>query len=147
MRTLIVGLVLLCAIGAQAQVKDSLVIELKNGEIMKIPFNDFYSISFHAKAGVADHQEKQPTTLVYPNPASATATITFSLASAQLVRVEISDATGKTLRTLERHSDKGKQEIHWDGMLSDGSTAPVGTYLYRIIANGDTSSGKLTLRR
>lgn len=147
MRTLLLLTFLFVASSASAQVNDSLVIELKNGEIVKIPFSDLSYISFETKAGVADHHAKSPATLAYPNPANAAVTIAFSLESAQMVSIEIADVGGRSVRTIERRCDKGKQEIIWDGMLDDGRMAPAGTYIYHIAADGMSLSGKLTIRR
>jgi flagellar hook assembly protein FlgD len=88
-----------------------------------------------------------PKARTYPNPATRSTTIAFVLRSPKVVNVEITDLSGKAIRTIEKRCESGSQEITWDGLLEDGSIARAGTYLYRVLADGNLLSGKLTVRR
>lgn len=65
--------------------------------------------------------------------------------SASQVRVDIYDATGQVVRTLDLGSlDSGIQEFEWDGTLADGSVAPAGTYEFKVTAQVNGVTEELT---
>ena len=69
---------------------------------------------------------------------SGTATGAFNLsAAANDVKVTITDATGKTVNTLDLGPmAAGIQTFSWNGAAADGSTAPAGTYAFTLAAAG-----------
>ena len=148
MRILLFVVTLCIAGAAEAQVKDSLVIELRSGEIVKIPFEKIETISFETKAGIQrSRPEALPKARTYPNPATRSTTIAFVLRSPKVVNVEITDLSGKAIRTIEKRCESGSQEITWDGLHDDGSMSLAGSYLYRLVIDGEIVSGKLNLTR
>lgn len=63
------------------------------------------------------------------------------MADAKDVTVNIKDQAGQTLRTLNFFDlKKGKNEIHWDGVLEDSSQLRPGSYTAEFVAN--SSNGK-----
>ena len=63
---------------------------------------------------------------------------------AEQVRVNITDAAGNIVRSLElNNQDVGVVPLAWDGMTNSGSTAPDGMYKFEIAAsrNGNKVSG------
>jgi flagellar hook assembly protein FlgD len=91
--------------------------------------------------------QRIPGTISYPNPSERTTTITFSLEKPQDVSIDITDLRGAMIKRVSARCESGPQEISWDGLLDNGESAPNGSYLYRLEADGKQLSGKLTIRR
>jgi flagellar basal-body rod modification protein FlgD len=51
------------------------------------------------------------------------------------VRVEIVDATGRVVRSVEGAAAPGLYDDAWDGRTDDGAMAPAGTYTVRVTAD------------
>ncbi|MFD2245794.1 S8/S53 family peptidase [Pontibacter ruber] len=82
-------------------------------------------------------------TFSYPNPFSETTTISYAVAKDGYVTVEVFDLMGKKIQTLVAEPQSaGKHSLKFDG-----SSLPGGTYLYRISADGKTSTEKLVIAR
>ncbi|QIK37979.1 flagellar hook assembly protein FlgD [Caldichromatium japonicum] len=63
--------------------------------------------------------------------------------SANRVKIEIYDANGQLVQTLDLGSlNAGIQDFTWDGKLANGSTAPAGIYEFKVSAqvNGKTQA-------
>jgi flagellar hook assembly protein FlgD len=148
MRTLLLLFILLVLpVAVQAQVKDSLVIELKTGKIVKIAFDQIDYVSFQTKAGVSRAPVSRPATQSYPNPSERGSAIAFTLNKPQNISVEIYDISGSLARHFSRRCESGAQELTWDGLIENGEPAPSGNYIYRFVADGKSLTGKLTVRR
>jgi flagellar basal-body rod modification protein FlgD len=50
------------------------------------------------------------------------------------VRLEITDATGRVVRSVEGAAASGAYDDAWDGRTDDGAAAPAGTYTVRVTA-------------
>lgn len=88
-------------------------------------------------------EEKQPLVFGlsqnYPNPFNASTVISFSLASSEIVRVEIYSALGELIRTVvNEHLAVGSYSYTVD--LSD---QPSGVYLCRMLANNKSFVKKM----
>ena len=82
----------------------------------------------------------------HPNPFNPTTTITFDVAVAGDVRIEIYDVSGSLVRTLVSGSKGvGRHVTTWDGHDSNGSQVHTGVYFYRMTAPGYTSQAKKML--
>jgi hypothetical protein len=67
-------------------------------------------------------------TEIYPNPASGSATIFFSLSRSQKVSLKLFDMTGRLVATLEDEIfEEGENEFHWN---TSGTNA--GVYFLRM---------------
>ncbi len=56
---------------------------------------------------------------------------------AEDVTINIMDAAGNIVRTLDAHSlSTGIQSVEWDGMDGDGTSLPEGTYTFEVEASG-----------
>ncbi len=77
---------------------------------------------------------------IYPNPFNASATISFTLASAGTVRLSVFDVLGRRLEMLiDGYLATGKHEVRFDG-----SSRPSGIYMYRFeLTDGRSRSGTL----
>jgi photosystem II stability/assembly factor-like uncharacterized protein len=77
----------------------------------------------------------------HPNPFRAGTTITFSLAEASHVSVEIYDLTGRKVRSLAAgRRGAGGHELRWDGTNDSGRRVASGVYFVRL----DTGRGAVT---
>ncbi|UCG53849.1 MAG: T9SS type A sorting domain-containing protein [Candidatus Latescibacterota bacterium] len=77
----------------------------------------------------------------YPNPFNPTTTISFSLAKASHVRLEIFDIAGRRVATLvDESKDAGPHHVEFDA-----SSLSSGIYIYRIKAGDMTESRKMML--
>ena len=75
---------------------------------------------------------------VHPNPFNPRTTISFDLAKAGAVHVEVYDARGRRLRSLfEGQLTAGPHELHWDGRDENGNALASG--VYRVLLS--TASG------
>lgn len=82
----------------------------------------------------------------YPNPFNPTTTISFSLATAQNIELEIYNIRGQLVRTLVKSQQPaGKNSVVWNG--TDDSNNPVssGIYFSRLRTYSVTQSKKLML--
>ncbi len=81
-----------------------------------------------------------------PNPFNPSTAIGFSLPAAGDVSLLVFDVSGRLLRTLAhgRHA-AGTHAVSWDGRDDRGQAVPSGLYLYRLSANGTTTTRRMTL--
>lgn len=78
----------------------------------------------------------------YPNPFNPTTTIGYDLPEAAAVNIKIFDITGRNIRTLEnRVVGRGRYQLQWDGLNTEGKRAASGIYFYRLSAR-PVSGGK-----
>ncbi|MDX1440189.1 MAG: zinc-dependent metalloprotease [Rubricoccaceae bacterium] len=77
----------------------------------------------------------------YPNPFNPSTTVTFTLPATTDVRVDVLDVLGRQVATLAQGMlDAGYHTATWEP-----ATAPSGTYIVRMIANGRSSTYPITL--
>jgi N-acetylmuramoyl-L-alanine amidase len=70
----------------------------------------------------------------YPNPFNPTTTISFTLAKASNVRLEIFNIRGEKVRSLaNEYFHSGYWTAVWDGKNDNGLSVPSGMYMYRMI--------------
>jgi hypothetical protein len=82
----------------------------------------------------------------HPNPFNPTTTITFDVAVAGDVRIEIYDVSGTLVRTLVNGSQGvGRHVATWDGRDGTGNQVHTGVYFCRMTAPGYTSQAKKML--
>lgn len=87
----------------------------------------------------------------YPNPFNPTTTIQYGIPDMRDVSILIYDLMGRKVVTLfHNEQEAGWYEITWNGLLNNGSLAPAGMYLFKIIAGNDLSvkeirTSKITL--
>ena len=85
---------------------------------------------------------------VYPNPFGSEATIYYRLRKDSHVRVTIVNLLGQTVRSLDLGwKRRGWYRLCWDGRDFLGRDVSKGLYLYRIVTNFDSVTGKMLLLR
>ncbi len=84
----------------------------------------------------------------HPNPTRAGATLDLALPRAAAVRASVFDASGRRVRSIASGTlPPGRHALAWDGADDAGRALPDGTYLYRIDADGQSRSSKITIVR
>lgn len=96
-------------------------------EIKRYQFNDLSTgITAGAPSAIALHA-------LSPNPSSGEVRIGFELETAGEVLIEIYDARGSLVATVDRrHFPSGEHTVLWNGSDANGSTISSGTYICRI---------------
>lgn len=81
-----------------------------------------------------------------PNPFNPATTIAFRLEQAGPAELAIYDTRGQRVRTLVSEAlPAGNHEVVWDGQTDRGTRAASGTYFYRLTAEQETLTRKMTL--
>jgi flagellar hook assembly protein FlgD len=74
--------------------------------------------------------------LSYPNPMATETDFTFVLSRPSEVTIRIFTISGRLIRILEERSGRaGYNQVHWDGLDSQGRSIANGTYLYTVTAD------------
>ena len=71
----------------------------------------------------------------YPNPFTATTTLSVELAQPSLVRLHVVDLLGRTVRTrADARKPAGRYRLVWDSADSGGQPLAGGVYFARLLA-------------
>lgn len=82
----------------------------------------------------------------HPNPFNPQTIIEFALVRTGPVDLAVYDLNGRRVARLVRGEQAaGRHRVLWDGRGLDGRTLASGTYVYRLVADGEVMSRKLTL--
>jgi hypothetical protein len=87
----------------------------------------------------------------FPNPSASSTTFQFALRAEDLAEagrraeVQLIDASGRMVRTIQGEAMLGPQRITWDGRDDGGALAPAGIYFARLIV-GDRSESRKFVR-
>lgn len=85
---------------------------------------------------------------VVPNPSRGACTIRWSNASGGVVRVEVVDAAGRSVRRFASGwRPAGEQSLAWDGRDDAGAAAAPGVYFARVASGRDVQSVRVALAR
>ena len=84
----------------------------------------------------------------YPNPFNPVTNITYDIASATDVTLEIYNVMGQRVRTLAQGShEPGRYRVMWNATNDYGQSLSSGMYIYRIQAGDFVSVKKLILMK
>jgi len=87
-----------------------------------------------------------PSLYNYPNPFNPETKISFTLAEAVQVRIEIYNIRGQRIKTLiDDHYDTGFYNVLWDGRDDNGKTVTSGIYFYRMTTPSYDKVNKMLL--
>ena len=82
----------------------------------------------------------------YPNPFNITTMIPFIVDRERPIRIIIYDIAGQKIRTLiNRKYHPGNHQVFWDGKTDQNIMATSGIYIYKLVANNFTKSGRMVL--
>jgi hypothetical protein len=84
-----------------------------------------------------------------PVPTTGPTWVRFELHTACRVDVQLFDAAGRGVRSLDpaRELAAGEHAVPWDGNDGDGLPVPDGIYFVRVRAGGDLASRKIVIAR
>jgi len=103
---------------------------------------------------VGIEEDKHPTanvspsgiTCILPQPARRSVTISYSVARAGSVRVEVVDRAGRIVReVMAARVEAGRNEVVWDGLDNHGRTVTSGVYFVQLTTNGARYCGRVVL--
>lgn len=102
-----------------------------------LPTHNYQALTFIGKSITTD------TSKVSRMDKEAHHEIRFTLpADAPTLTMKVKDAEGNVVRTMEHKNVKaGKNELAWNGLTDDGSTAPVGDYTIEFDAKSSNGRG------
>jgi hypothetical protein len=83
-----------------------------------------------------------------PNPFNPTTTISYTLQENGPVSVKVYNTQGRLIRTLlEGEGFEGSHQVMWDGRNDRGEFVSSGMYFYKIIANNEIVTERMTLMK
>jgi flagellar hook assembly protein FlgD len=75
----------------------------------------------------------------YPNPFNPSLTISYNLAEAGYVRLEVFNSRGQRVREIVNgYESKGNHQVNWDGDNSSGNFVAAGVYFLRLATSKET---------
>jgi len=85
---------------------------------------------------------------LFPNPSAGPVSIEWTLESAADVEVRVFDLAGRRVATLASgRFEPGRGSARWDGLQSNGTSAPAGWYVVRVRGGTIDSAHRLLLLR
>ncbi|MCX6844719.1 MAG: T9SS type A sorting domain-containing protein, partial [candidate division WOR-3 bacterium] len=83
-----------------------------------------------------------------PNPFAKSTSVNYELGHAGPVALTVHDVSGRLVRRLESGPRPvGRHVVRWNGTDARGRVVPAGVYFVRLSADGQVSTGRLTLVR
>jgi hypothetical protein len=80
-----------------------------------------------------------------PNPSRGATQLSLEVASATAIQIDVYDALGRRVRTLQRGSfEPGHHTVTWDGRDDVGRLAGAGMYFVRASADGSIATRRVT---
>jgi hypothetical protein len=85
---------------------------------------------------------------IYPNPFNPSATISYGLAEAADVKVQIFNSRGQLVRSIsEGQRNAGNYNLIWNGTDNNGQSQPTGVYFFRLKAGNKVFNSKAVLMK
>jgi len=82
----------------------------------------------------------------YPNPFNSSTMISYEIGERSFVKLEIFNIYGRFVKTIvNRTQNEGHYSVSWHGKDKHDSDVSSGTYLYRLSADKNVLTGKVTL--
>lgn len=108
--------------------------------------NTAFPITVASAVGVGDSPSLEWIAPPLPNPCTSGTQITYSLASAAVVRLSVLDAAGRKVRTLVQGTrPAGRESVTWNGRGDNGSRVPSGVYFAQLALPGRVLSTRITV--
>jgi flagellar hook assembly protein FlgD len=128
---------------------DTLLINMKNNRVEKIPLSRIQKIQFEDLTGVEEVNQNTKGLDVKgnnPNPFSEQTNIEFEIANSGTVVIYIYDNIGNQIKQLECPDClAGKHSLMWDGLDKNFRKVPSGIYFYEIRSGAEVQSNKMIL--
>ncbi|MCC7431048.1 T9SS type A sorting domain-containing protein [bacterium] len=82
----------------------------------------------------------------FPNPFNPSTTISYTLAKANNVKLEVYNTKGELIRTLvNEKQNKGSHTSNWNGKDERGNAVSSGVYFYKLVAGNFVETKKMIL--
>jgi hypothetical protein len=92
----------------------------------------------HQRTAPASASRMITVQVPYPNPFTTTLSIPVSVTEhGRSVIVSIFDLQGQPIAQLKKEFEPGEHEVSWDGTTFNGSLTNSGTYVYRVMVDGE----------
>lgn len=83
-----------------------------------------------------------------PNPFGGATELSFSLPQPTSVKLQVLDVAGRAIKTVtDGQWSAGRHDFTWDGTDEGGNAVASGVYFYRLQANGQDETKRMTLTR
>ena len=104
-----------------------------------------YRIDMKASTGIPAQKLETSKLSVYPNPSADQVMISFNLDERATGSLEIYDMAGKLVKSIHKGDfPEGSNEFIWNGSNNASQRIP-GTYICRLITNGNNSTNRIIL--
>ena len=125
---------------------DTLIINLKNSTVEKIPITSIQKIRFENLTGINELSNLQNLNLKgnYPNPFGEYTSIEFEIAQSGPVELVIYNSQGNIIQTLYcPDCSTGKNLIEWNTRDKDNNKVLSGTYYHEVKYNNTIQTKKM----
>jgi hypothetical protein len=102
------------------------------------PYYEFYLRQTTSGVGVASVDNKINAINAFPNPANSQLTVTFDVAGANNATVTLVNVIGQEVATKSVNQSKGN-------VVFNTAALPAGVYFYTVEANGQRSTGRVSI--
>ena len=150
MRYFLIAFALFLFIASESRSQgDTLVINLKIGQVEKIAVSEIQKIQFENATGV-EEQSRQSNILDvtgnYPNPFKEQTNIEFEIRTPGNIVLIIYDNKGNTIQELEcKNCTAGKNTLQWNCLDKYNNKVQSGVYYYEVRFNNEIQSKKMIL--
>jgi len=131
------------------RVRDDFAVYSKLIDALNKNISTVTSVAAGPRNLAAESSELPFSIAIFPNPFTASATISYALRESRAISLRIYDVRGRLVRVLARQvrKDKGAHEIAWDGSDARGRPLPSGTYFLEFTAGRVTNRTVISLVR
>ena len=148
-KALSVSFLLVILISSGFAQSDTLVLNLKNSQVDKIPISQIQKIEFENITGVENLPQASKgldITGNNPNPFSEQTNIEFEISTSGTVLIYICDNTGNQIQKLIcQDCQTGKNTLQWNCQDKNNNRVPAGVYYYEVRFGNDIQSKKMIL--
>ncbi len=121
---------------------------LSGGDVFVCKFDSLLTSTDPAGAEPIDPASDLLGLRAYPEPASRSGRLRFSLPRPSRIEVAVCDETGRIVRRLATGTlPSGQRELEWDGRDDAGRQVPSGAYFYRLWTPDREETRRVTMIR
>lgn len=114
-------------------------------ELVETQFSDYNGALLSVNAASAVVPTSYALEQNYPNPFNAGTVIPFTLTKESEFSLTIYNVAGQVVRTFSGMGHVGTNNVEWNGLTADGSSAATGMYFYRVTTPEFTATKKMVL--
>ncbi|HWO57110.1 MAG TPA: T9SS type A sorting domain-containing protein [bacterium] len=114
-------------------------------ELVETQFSDYNGALLSVNAASAVVPTSYALEQNYPNPFNAGTVIPFTLTKESEFSLTIYNVAGQVVRTFSGMGHVGTNNVEWNGLTADGTSAATGMYFYRVTTPEFTATKKMVL--